>query len=150
MVRHRIGMFADMGTIIDAVQVEAAFRRWLVEMMPAGVYRAWVAETSVDNPTGDGSRGGIVSGGGTTILPWPPGPSWVGGRIAYVYNVYTEPAHRRRGLARLIMDAIHDWCREQGILVVGLNASPDGLPLYDKLGYKPTASPMMFVGLGRG
>ena len=47
-----------------------------------------------------------------------------GHRLAFVYNVYTEPAHRRRGLARLIMDAIHAWCREEGIGSMALNASP--------------------------
>ena len=60
----------------------------------------------------------------------------MGDRIAVVYNVYTEPAHRRQGLARRIMDAIHAWCRDQGIASVALNASArrpaalrvDGLP----------------------
>ena len=137
LVHHRIGMFTDMGTAIDAVEVERAFRVWLAEMMPAGVYRAWVVE----------SEGKTVAGGGITILPWPPGPRYVGGRIAFVYNVYTEHAHRRRGLGRLIMDTIHAWCRANGILVVFLNASEDGRPLYEAMGYKATATPMMFLGV---
>jgi GNAT superfamily N-acetyltransferase len=137
LVHHRIGMFTDMGTKIDEGEVESAFRRWLAETMPAGVYRAWVVE--------DGEE--IVGGGGITVLPWPPGPQFVGGRIAFVYNVYTEHAHRRRGIAQLVMNTIHGWCRDQGIRVVGLNASRDGQPLYEKLGYASAESPMMFVGL---
>lgn len=139
LVGHRVGMFNDMGTAIDAAEVERSFRRWLAEMMPAGVYRAWVVET-------DG--GDIVGGAGISVLPWPPGPQFIGGRIAFVYNVYTEGAHRRRGLARRLMATIHAWCRENGIRVVGLNASQDGRRLYEELGYQPTASPMMFVTLG--
>ena len=70
-------------------------------MMPAGTYRAWLVED-------EGAA--IVAGGGITILPWPPGPRYPGDRIAFVFNVYTEPAHRRRGIGRLVMDAIHAWC----------------------------------------
>ena len=145
LVHHRLGMFIDMGTAIDAPDVERAFRAWLAEMMPAGVYHAWVVERDV--PAEAGTHVHIVAGGGITVLPWPPGPYYVGGRIAFVYNVYTDRPHRRRGLARLLMDTIHTWCRDHGIRLVGLNASADGRPLYEALGYKPAAAPMMFVGL---
>ena len=59
--------------------------------------------------------------------------------MAFVYNVYTEPAHRRRGLARMIMDAIHAWCRDEGIGLVGLNASSQARPLYESMGYRADA-----------
>jgi GNAT superfamily N-acetyltransferase len=88
-----------------------------------------------------------VAGAGITIIPWPPGPRYAGDRLAFVYNVYTEPAHRRRGLARLIMDVIHAWCRDQGIGSMALNASRDGQPLYQSMGYAESSSPMMFLAL---
>lgn len=138
LARHRPAMFAEMGSSIDTEGVDEAFRRWLADLMPAGTYRAWVVEA-------DGHE--IVAGGGITVVPWPPGPQYLGGRIAFAYNVYTEPAHRRRGLARMIMDAIHGWCRTSGIGVVGLNASSAGRSLYETLGYAPASSPMMMVGL---
>lgn len=56
-------------------------------------------------------------------------------------------AHRRRGLARLVMDAIHAWSREAGITSMALNASRDGLPLYESMGYAVAPSPMMFLPL---
>lgn len=138
LVRHRIGMFTDMGLKLDTGRLEAAFRAWLAEQMPTGTYRGWLVET------GDGQ---IVGGGGITILPWPPGPSYAGDRLAFVYNVYVDAAHRRRGLARTIMDAIHDFCREAGITSVALNASRDGLPLYESMGYAESPNPMMFLSL---
>jgi GNAT superfamily N-acetyltransferase len=139
LVRHRIGMFTDMGVPIDAASLDAAFRGWLRDTMPAGVYRAWVVEAA----------GEIVAGGGITILPWPPGPRYMGNRLAFVYNVYTEPAHRRRGLARRLMETIHAWCREAGIASVALNASQEGRPLYDALGYEVSPAPMMFLPIVR-
>jgi len=138
LVRHRIGMFTDMGVSMDAAIVADRFRRWLHGAMPSGVFRAWVVETSNI----------IVAGGGITVMPWPPGPRDLSDRLAFVYNVYTEPAHRRRGLARLLMDAIHAWCRASGVSSVALNASADGRLLYESLGYRESDAPMMFLALG--
>jgi GNAT superfamily N-acetyltransferase len=137
LVGHRVGMFTDMGGQIDIPSVGAAFREWVLDAMARGVYRAWVVESGET----------IVAGGGITILPWPPGPRYLGGRIAFVYNVYTQPAHRRRGLARRLMETIHGWCRENGIGVIGLNASDEGRPLYEALGYQPAANPLMFAAV---
>ena len=137
LVHHRIAMFQDMGVPLDPAAVDTAFRPWLREMMPKGVYRAWVVES--------GSR--VISGGGVTILPWPPGPRYFSGRLAFVYNVYTEPEHRRRGLGRRVMEAIHAWCREERIGSLALNASRFGQPMYESLGYAVTPSPMMFFAL---
>ena len=131
-------MFTDMAVEMDADLVSAKFRRWLFDALPSSVYRAWVAETK------DGT---IVGGAGITVLPWPPGPSYVGDRVAFVYNLYTLPVHRRRGVARLLMDAIHAWCRSAGISSLALNASNDGRPLYESMGYSESPSPMMFLSL---
>jgi GNAT superfamily N-acetyltransferase len=141
LVRHRVGMFTDMGIAIDVAALDAAFRAWLAEMMPSGTYRAWVVETPDRQ---------IVGGGGITVLPWPPGPRYGGGRLAFVYNVYTDAAHRRRGLAGVVMQAIHAWCRDAGVTSIALNASRDGLPLYRSLGYVESPHPMMFLATGDG
>jgi len=42
------------------------------------------------------------------------------------------------------MEAIHLWCRGAGITSMALNASRDGQPLYEALGYVETSAPMMF------
>jgi GNAT superfamily N-acetyltransferase len=138
LVRHRIGMFTDMGVPLDAAVLDRSFRAWLAATMPGGTYRAWLAETGA---------GAIAAGAGITVLPWPPGPRYPGDRLAFVYNVYTEPAHRRRGLARRLMEAIHVWCRDDGVTSLALNASEDGRPLYEALGYQVSPSPMMFLAI---
>jgi GNAT superfamily N-acetyltransferase len=140
LVRHRIGMFTDMGVALDARALDQAFRAWLAGVMPHGTYRAWLV---------DAADGTVACGGGITIIPWPPGPRYAGDRLAFVYNVYTEPPHRRRGLARLVMDTIHGWCRDEGIGSMALNASRDGKPLYESMGYAESTSPMMFLPIVR-
>ena len=138
LVHHRTRMFVDMGVPMDRAAAEQALRQWLARSMASGVYRAWLVETDA---------GEVVAGGGITVLPWPPGPRDLGDRLAFAYNVYTEPAHRRRGLARTIMDAIHAWCRKAGVGSVGLNASRDGQPLYESMGYYVSPNPLMFLAL---
>ena len=146
LVSHRIKMFEDMDVLSRPDEktepLARAFRAWLERAMAEGTYVAWIVEAS--HP---GEAAEIVSGGGATLIPWPPGPRYLGTRLAFVYNVYTEPAHRGRGLARKVMDAIHEFCRADGIGSIALNASTFGQPLYESLGYRITDSPMMFLSL---
>jgi GNAT superfamily N-acetyltransferase len=138
LAHHRVAMFSDMGTPMDVEAVRRAFRDWAAARLPAGVYRAWLVERS---------PGDVVAGGGITVIPWPPGPRSLGDRLAFVYNVYTEPPHRRRGLARMVMQTIHAWCREAGISQLALNSSTEGRSLYESIGYRVRTNPMMLCDL---
>ena len=141
LVHHRIGMFSDMGVAIDEAALTRAFRPWVDDALRTGTYRGWVVED------GESGRASIIAGGGITVLPWPPGPRYLSDRLAFVYNLYTEPPHRRRGVARLIMNAIHEWCRANGIKSIALNASEEGRPLYEAMGYRVSPYAMMFLAL---
>jgi GNAT superfamily N-acetyltransferase len=142
LTRHRLGMFTDMGTTFDAPLIDGMFRAWLRDMMQAGEYLAWVCEAE---PARTEEDTGIVAGAGITLLKWPPGPSPLRAeRIAFVYNVYTEPPHRKRGLARRLMETVHAWCAEHGIAAVALNAAPAARHLYESMGYVDAPSRMMW------
>jgi GNAT superfamily N-acetyltransferase len=154
LVDQRLGMFTDMGRAIEPDATAVAFRAWLADTMPAGVYRAWVVETESEHPAEHAlsrSAGAhvqpmsVIAGGGITILPWPPGPQSLTGRIAFVYNIYTAQPHRGRGIGRLVMEAIHSWCRQHGIDCVRLNASPAGRPLYASMGYRDVSTPTLEI-----
>ena len=57
-----------------------------------------------------------------------------------IKRVYVEPAHRRRGLARVIMAALEDSAARAGHRAVVLNSGqeqPEALALYERLGYRP-------------
>lgn len=136
LVRHRLAMFADMGRQFDGPLIAQMFRDWLRPMMIAGDYRGWLCETTA---------GEVAGGAGLTLIKWPPGPSPLeSDRVAFVYNVYTEPPHRRRGVARRLMDTLHTWCAAHGIGAIALNASSDAKHLYESMGYQVAASPMMW------
>lgn len=136
LVRHRLAMFDAMGVEMDAPLIDRMFRGWARSMMAAGEYRAWLCETDA---------GDVAGGAGMTLIKWPPGPSPISSeRAAFVYNVYTEPAHRRRGIARRLMETLHAWCAEHAIGAIALNASPDARHLYESMGYRIAPSPMMW------
>ena len=138
VVRHREAMFRDMRIPAEFEAMASAMDLWLRHAIPARTYQGWMA-VSAD--------GLIVAGGGLIVIPWPPGPISLDPRCGFIFNVYTEPAHRNHGLARRVMEAMHEWCRAEGIERVVLNASTFGKPLYEAMGYVATAEPMMRMRL---
>lgn len=134
IVDQREQMFREMGIPAGFEDMKVAMDLWLRHAIPARTYLGWIAESK---------QGEIAAGGGLIVIPWPPGPISMDPRCGFVFNVYTQPQHRKQGLARRLMDAMHDYCRAEGIERVVLNASTFGKPLYDAMGYVVTSEPMM-------
>jgi ribosomal protein S18 acetylase RimI-like enzyme len=90
----------------------------------------------------DGDTGLAACGVGVIDqrLPSPYNP---GGRIGHVFGVVTDPAYRGRGHARAVMDGLLAWFHDSGVRRVDLNASPDGMPLYRKLGFADHPDPTL-------
>ncbi|MCX0242913.1 MULTISPECIES: GNAT family N-acetyltransferase [Streptomyces] len=70
-------------------------------------------------------------------LPRPDRAPYVG----HIASVATDPAHRRRGYARLTFRAVHDHLVEAGCSRINLTASPEGEGLYRSLGYGDPTGP---------
>ena len=138
IVSHRERMFRDMALQAKYEDMAPAFELWLRHALPSKTYLGWMAVTE---------KGDVAGGAGLIVIPWPPGPISLDPRCGFVFNVYTEPSHRKQGLARRMMDAIHDYCRSEGIERMVLNASSFGLSLYESMGYAPTNEPMMRLRL---
>jgi GNAT superfamily N-acetyltransferase len=137
-VHQREAMFREMGTASDYAAMAEAYGPWVRQAISDDYYRGWLVEAA---------DGAVAAGAGLVVLRWTPGPGPMDPRLAWVFNVYTEPAHRRRGLGRRLMETLHAWCREQGIERVALNASLGGEPLYEEMGYAVQAEPMMRIRL---
>jgi GNAT superfamily N-acetyltransferase len=138
IARHRRAMFEDAGTATNLDLVERNFTAWLPARLDA-TYFHWLAE----------HEGGPVGSAGVLLLDWPPSPRDPRGGMGYVYNVYVEPAHRRRGVARAAMQALHDWAGARGLGALALHASAAGRPLYETLGYLPTSEMRLDLVAGR-
>ena len=138
IAEHRAEMFREMGIAAEFEDMAIATDLWLRHAIPSKTYLGWIAESH---------SGAVAGGSGLIVIPWPPGPMTLDPRCGFVFNVYTAPAHRKQGLARRMMDAIHGYCRAEGIERIVLNASTFGKPLYDAMGYVVADEPMMRLRL---
>ena len=77
----------------------------------------------------------IVSCAFLLIIMKPMSPAFINGKTATVLNVYTRPAYRRRGYARMIMNTMIADAEEQNIDVIELKATEDGYDLYRSVGF---------------
>ena len=66
--------------------------------------------------------------------------------VLYVGFVATALAHRRRGLAELVMRrSLEDATRATGITRTVLHATADGYPVYLRMGYRPVDEFSLYV-----
>lgn len=57
------------------------------------------------------------------------------GKRAYMMNVYTDSAYRRRGIARKMVEMLLDEAERRGVTEISLDATESGRPLYEALGF---------------
>ncbi|MBM6404678.1 GNAT family N-acetyltransferase [Phycicoccus sp. CSK15P-2] len=98
-----------------------------------GARHAWVVRAPAGEPVGMANL---------QVFDRMPRPGRPDTRWAYVANVWTDPAHRRRGVGRLLVDALLDWCRSQGMVRVVINPSEVSVPLYRAVGFVDAADLM--------
>ncbi len=131
LISHqRAAMFTDMG--IDPVMVarmEPSFRDWVDERLTSGEYLGWLAVAE---------DGQVVAGAGLWLNQWIPSPMIPSGKRGYILNVYTEPEHRRQGLAKRLVEACVEYCRTHELKAVVLHASEQGRPIYEGMGFTNT------------
>ncbi len=60
------------------------------------------------------------------------------GRYGRIINILTWPEFRRQGLARTIMQELIQKAHELDLAYLDLDASPEGQPLYESLGFELT------------
>jgi GNAT superfamily N-acetyltransferase len=132
IVHQRRAIYLEGGHTEEATldAMSAAFRSWLRRKMESGEFLGWFALAP------DSS---IAGGIGLWLMDYPPSMRATGGWRANIINVYTEPSHRRRGMARCLMQAALDWCAANCIGGIVLHATPAGRPLYESLGFLPRA-----------
>lgn len=72
---------------------------------------------------------------GVLVLAFRPSLS-LGGEFASVEDLYVEPATRRRGVGRALMEAAERRVRERGVSYVELQTDGEAAPFYGTLGYE--------------
>ena len=132
--RHREAMFRESnapGRSDDMLRtMTASFRSWLAPRLRDGSYFGSIVEEG----------GKAIAGIGLMLIDWPPHPSHPAeDKRGYVLNVYVEPAHRGRGLAKMLMREAEAEFARRGVSFAILHATRMGRPLYEKIGWAQTA-----------
>jgi ribosomal protein S18 acetylase RimI-like enzyme len=132
--RHREEMFRESnapGRSDDMLRtMTASFRSWLAPRLRDGSYFGSIVEEG----------GKAIAGIGLMLIDWPPHPSHPAeDKRGYVLNVYVEPAHRGRGLAKMLMREAEAEFARRGVSFAILHATRMGRPLYEKIGWAQTA-----------
>jgi GNAT superfamily N-acetyltransferase len=133
--RHREEMFRDAGTPDTELAVMTQhFARWLRPRLADGTYFGFIL-----------TAGGQPAGGvGLMLIDWPPHPlHTTTDRRGYVLNLFVEPEHRRRGLARKLMQVAEQELAKRGAAFLILHATEKGRPLYSELGWLPGSAEMV-------
>ena len=84
----------------------------------------------------------FVGAGGISyysVMPTYHNPT---GRKAYIMNMYTRPAYRRRGIAARTLDLLVQDARGRDVHAISLEATEMGRPLYEAYGFVPMSSEM--------
>lgn len=108
-----------------ALELESAYREKIEKQIPKGTCKAWVVKS--DNQ--------ITASGAITIVSFVPVPSDINHNVAYLHSMYTEKAYRHQKCAQQIVDRAIQYCQQNGINRVVLNASDAGRPIYEKSGF---------------
>ena len=116
----------------DMTQVERATLAYYRSALADGSHTAYLVL--------DG--GACVGTGGISyyqVMPTCHNPS---GQKAYIMNMYTRPAYRRRGIAARTLDLLVQDARGRGVHAISLEATSMGRPLYEAYGFVPMTSEM--------
>ena len=139
-VAHRLALFRDMeaGSSEGLRRMAGTFRIQLRNWLVSGQCRGFLME----------DEGRPVAGVLMLMkesLPTPVTPLSVRG---YLFNIYTEPSHRRQGLAARLTDAALDLARDCGLEIMELHASLEAEGLYQRMGFVPTSEMRLVMGAG--
>jgi len=57
--------------------------------------------------------------------------------LAWIGMMLVHPDFRRRGIATALMETALNYLRGRGVRCIKLDATPDGQPVYERLGFRP-------------
>ena len=132
-LRMRITFLSELAdtteTERDAAQVtalEEGTRRYLTRMVPhPELFAGWVVEIA----------GAPIATGGLVFFDRPPTAKNLNGREGYVFNMYTRPEWRGRGIATALLKTICAYAHANGAARVWLRATEAGRPVYARFGF---------------
>lgn len=106
-------------------QLKDHLRSYLTEHLSHDNFVNWFADKD----------GEVVGSAGIVFYNQPPLYHNLEGKVAYILNVYTLPAYRRRGIAKTLLQKIMAEAKRRNTGKVSLHTSKEGRALYEQFGF---------------
>lgn len=132
-IRMRITQLREEGATED-LDLVPALMDYYHRHMADGTFVSWLAV--------DGDQ--IVGTSGMSFVEKPPYFGCPTGRVGLLSSMYTDPAHRRRGIARELLRRVVEEAREYGCGSVQITASDMGVLLYTDFGFVKNGNFMQY------
>lgn len=141
VLRLRLALAWDLGYLeagSESADWLGASRSYLEKALPEGRFHVWLAYVGEE----------AVACAGLVPFERPPAPPSQRALDAYVNNMYTVPAWRRRGVSRALLVELKAFARGLGVERLWLHASKEGRPLYESEGFAPNSSALEWFPAG--
>ena len=132
-IRIRIAQLREEGAT-EEMDLVPALTDYYHRHLADGTFVSWLAM--------DGKK--IVGTSGMSFVEKPPYFSCPNGRIGLLSSMYTDPAYRRRGIARELLGRVVEEARAYGCGSVQITASDMGVLLYTDFGFKKNGNFMQY------
>ena len=132
-IQMRICQLREEGAEED-IDLAPALRDYYSRHMADGTFVSWLAVY--------GDR--IVGTSGISFVEKPPYFGCPSGKIGLLSSMYTDPACRRRGIARELLSRVIEEARAYGCGTVQITASDMGVLLYTDFGFVKNGNFMQY------
>ena len=129
----RISQLREEGATED-LDLVPALKDYYHRHLADGTFVSWLAT--------DGEK--IIGTSGMSFVEKPPYFSCPNGRIGLLSSMYTDPAYRRRGIAKELLRRVTDEARAFGCASVQITASDMGVLLYTDFGFVKNGNFMQY------
>ena len=132
-IRMRIAQLREEGATED-VDLVQPLKDYYLRHLADGTFVSWLAL--------DGEK--IVGTSGMSFVEKPPYFSCPSGRIGLLSSMYTDPAYRRKGIAKELLRRVTEEARAYGCGTVQITASDMGVLLYTAFGFEKNGNFMQY------
>lgn len=123
-IEMRINQLREEGAKED-IDLRPALRDYYMRHMKNGTFVSWIAEDEEK----------IIGTSGMSFVEKPPYFGCPSGKMGLLSSMFTNPAYRRKGIAKELLHRVVEEARNYGCGTVQITASDMGVKLYTAYGF---------------
>ena len=123
-IEMRINQLREEGAKED-IDLRPALRDYYMRHMKDGSFVSWIAEDEEK----------IIGTSGMSFVEKPPYFGCPSGKMGLLSSMFTNPAYRRKGIAKELLHRVVEEARNYGCGTVQITASDMGVKLYTAYGF---------------